>query len=143
MITNDDIPLTPDEYEFDWEVIEIYNVTRVGHEKRGVLVRYTPCNEIADCSVIEKFVPVPWHKCTSAEHAIQVRNQKIVAYAPRNEWAREITPPPADKSNEILRELDNDSRKTGAVRDGKPVDDQSSRGEIADRVSEAPDEPTG
>ena len=144
MITNDDVAPSTEEYEFDWEVIETYNVTRRGQERRGVMVRYTPCNEIEGCTTIEKFVPVPWHKCRDAEHALQVRNQKILSYAPRSDWAREVTPPPPDNSTEILKELENGREsKTGAVRDGKPVDDQSSGSEVADNVPEAPDEPTG
>ncbi|MGI9251411.1 MAG: hypothetical protein ACR2PR_09450 [Pseudohongiellaceae bacterium] len=122
MITNDDIGIEPDEHEFDWEIIEIYNVTKRNHEKRGALVKYTPCGCIEGCQTIEKFIPIPWHKCTDADHARAVAAQKINSHAPRNMWTKELNPPPPDNSNEILKEMENGERASGQVRDGKPVD---------------------
>ncbi len=100
-----------DDHEFDWEVLEILNEDA---SRRGAMVRYTPCDE--RCEPIVKFVPIPWHKCTDADHAREVCGKKIAARAPRREWDREINPPPEDKSDEITKELSSGDTAKGEFR---------------------------
>lgn len=72
-----------EEFEFTWEVLEIFTED----QRRGVLVRYTP--ERNDCSIVEKFVPVPFHKARDKHHAREIMEKKISSYAPTREWAKE------------------------------------------------------
>ena len=107
--------IDPDEYEFDWQIIKIVNEKKKGG-KRGAMVLYTPCNDIEGCTPIEQWVPIPWHKCTDADHAKTVCRTKVLAYAPRREWQKEMTPEPDDKSTEIIEELENGEPERGEVR---------------------------
>lgn len=95
--------------DFDWEIIKIYN----DENRRGVKVRYIPLDD--RCSDIELEVNVPWHKCDDAEHAKEVCKDKVVAYAPRRAWEKQLNATD-DHSQQIVEELKND-RIEGSVRE--------------------------
>jgi len=75
-----------DEIKYDWEVLEIRSDDDPG--QNGALVRYTP--EWEECSILEQFVPVPFHKCKNKEHAREILEKKITARAPRATWQKEL-----------------------------------------------------
>ncbi len=129
-----------EDLEFDWEVIEIINVKKRRAARRGAMVRYTPCGEIDGCQTIEKFVPIPWHKCTCADHMKEIAQKKIIAYAPRRDWLKELIPAVPDKSEELIKEIQSEEPAKGSFRDGNPVEPAGSEGDVD--VSEAPDATT-
>lgn len=143
MITDDDIPLDKDEYEFSWELVTVYNVTKQGHQRRGADVKYTPKGNIEGCSEITQFVPIPWHKCRDAEHAREVMGQKIRSRAPRSKWEKELQPAEEkiDHSNEFIGDIANGEPERGESQHyGKSTDDHASGSEVANNISQEADE---
>ena len=106
-------------FEFDWEVLEIFTPDGEENDRRGAMVKYTPL--LAGLSETEIFVPIPWHKASDITHAREIMERKIGSYAPAHIWNKELNPDPPDKSTEILAELDVD-KPTGESRRESNVD---------------------
>ncbi len=104
-----------DEFEFDWEVLEII-IPSKDELRRGAKVKYTPLKE--DLSELEVFVPVPWHKATGYTHAHEIMERKIISYAPTSSWRKELAPVIEDKTDKI-EAVFNRSLPKGEKREGR------------------------
>lgn len=72
-----------DHIPFTWVVKEIHT-----DDRPGATVEFTP--EDSDTySVIEMFVPVPFHKATDKDHALGMLERKINARSPQARWRKE------------------------------------------------------
>ena len=113
--------------EYDWEVLEVIN----GDGGRGARVKYTPVDTAF--SAIEKFVPIPWHKCVDIDHAREISASKITSHAPTQAWMKQIpTAADAVDTDALVAEINSGEMPKGEKR-GDP---ESERREDGPAVSE-------
>jgi hypothetical protein len=92
------------EFEFTYEVLEIIADDDAG--SNGAKVCYTPHDdEPEQCSIVTKFVPIPFHKARDKEHAIELLEKKINSYAPRSDWMKEVLGDPSGDTKTIGAEI--------------------------------------
>lgn len=111
-----------EEFEFTYEVLSIRSDDEPG--PNGAMVRYYPDDE--RCSMIEKFVPVPFQKARDKAHAVEILEIKISTYSPGREWAKECALDESGCTQTIGSEL---AAELGAVNES--VDTTGSAGSPA------------
>lgn len=87
--------------EFSYDILDIR--ADDGPGQNGVTVRYTPVE--AGLSVIEKFVPVPFHKFRDAVHGEEIISIKVANHSPQREWTRELTVDASGDTESIANEI--------------------------------------